>query len=111
MVYSPRFILYVAVKNYLTEEQLEKLRTDIAKKSVRGDKTFLGVIKKHFDMELFRTKPFIWQDIWLYNYLMYDVKTIKFPKVGLITKYEREIILPQKKILEQAKEILTVLNT
>lgn len=110
MVYSPRFILYVAVKNYLTEEQLDDLRTDISKKGVKGDKTFLNVIKKHFDIELFRTKPFIWQDIWLYNYLMYDVKTIKFPRVGLIAKYEKEIVLPQKKILEQAKEILNFIN-
>jgi len=107
MVYQPRLILYLAVKNYLTEEQFENLKTDIAEKGTKRDMSFLKVIKKHFDIELFRIKPYIWQDIWLYNYLLYEVKN-KFIRKGLIAKYEREIFLPQQKILEEAKKILGI---
>lgn len=108
MVNSPRLVLFLAVSNYLTSEQVEKLKYDIAQKGVRGDLTFLKTLKKHFDFELFRSKPFVWQDIWLYNYITYDVKT-KFPRIGLVARYDREIIVPQTKILERAKEIMGLL--
>jgi len=33
-----------------------------------------------------KTKPFIWQDIWLYNYLTYDIDKNLKPK-PLLKKY------------------------
>jgi hypothetical protein len=108
MVYPPKLILYLAIKNYLADKEFEEFKTEIVQKSVRGDLTFLKALKKHFDIELFLTKPYIWQDIWLYNYLTYEVKT-KLIRKGLIAKYEREIILPQQKLLDEAKDILGIL--
>ena len=55
-------------------------------------KSFLTRLIKNFDVELFKTSPLIWQDIWLYNYIKYDVGD-KLPKSGLIAKYEREAIV------------------
>jgi len=46
--------------------------------------------------------PFIWQDIWIYNYLAYEAK-IKLKKNGLIEKYEREIIPVEKQFQEIKK--------
>ena len=108
MINLPRLVLFLAVSNYLSIEQVEKLKYDIAQKGVKGDLNFIKTLKKHFDFELFRSNPFVWQDIWLYNYITYDVKT-KFPRVGLIAKYDREIIVPQSKIIERAKEIIGLL--
>ncbi|WP_152266821.1 hypothetical protein [Agriterribacter humi] len=110
MKFSPQVIIYVAVKNYLTEDQAEVLKNELAKKKVMGDKIFMDTIKKHFDIEFFRTKPFIWQDIWLYNYLIYELRNTKMPKRGLIAKYEKEIIIPQEEVLEEARELVVKLN-
>jgi hypothetical protein len=116
--YTPRLILYLAVKNYLTDEQFDKLVSHITEKSKRSDLEFINIIKKHFDIELFNSKPYIWQDIWLYNYLMYEVtiqdkegkiKT-KLKRTVILDKYEDEILIPQNKILSEAKEIIGILN-
>lgn len=95
MKHPPRLIIYAAVKKYLTEEQVEQFRNDIAKGKLTQDRRFITEIKKQFDLETLRNKPMIPEDIWIYNYIIYEVKT-KFPRSGLIAKYEREIFLPME---------------
>lgn len=108
MQFPTRFVLYVAVQNYLTVEKSKELLTDLGRRKL-GDKEFINTIKKHFDIELFRTKPFIWQDIWIYNYLMYEATT-RLVRSKLINRYSKEIITPQKFAIDEVKNILAQLN-
>lgn len=78
------------------DEKLAKLRE--LYKSANSD-------KRHFDIERFRTNPVIWQDIWLYNYITYDVKG-SFPRNRLIADYDRCILIPTIKITNEMKAVL-----
>ena len=109
MTYSPRFIIYLAVINYLDEEKVTSLKKDLGESNLKQDRRFLSIIRKHFDFEQFKDKSYIWQDIWLYNYLQYEIKS-KLHRKGLVAKYKREIILPQKKLLDKANEIMKNVN-
>ncbi|MFZ4413810.1 MAG: hypothetical protein ACOYOV_12060 [Bacteroidales bacterium] len=109
MIYTPRFIIFSAVINYLSEEQIVKLKNDLGKSDLKQDRRFLSIIKKHFDTNLLKDKSYIWQDIWLYNYLKYDVKS-RFPRKGVIAKYEKEITIPFVKITKEVYDIIGILN-
>ena len=122
MVLLPRIIIFHAVSNYLTTEQCEAFKTDLIKYVKLTDKQFVKVLERHFDVRFFRDKPIIGEDIWLFNYLMYgnkksdDFNLLKsgeeialrgsFIKKGLIVKYEKQIILPQLRLLDEAVNIL-----
>lgn len=122
MIYLPRTILLFAAQNYLNKEQMEILHKDLCRYKKITDRLFLRSLGKYFDFRWFRDKPFIPEDIWLFNYLMYETKkpdnfnpldfgnTIalkgRLLKIGLIAKYERKIILPQLNLLFEAKMIL-----
>jgi len=54
-----------------------------------------------------KDKPYIWQDIWIYNYFKYDYEGSKFARKGLLARYEREIVLPSEKYY---KELSLILN-
>ncbi len=110
MHYPPQLIIYLAVSNYLTEEQMLLLKNDLSKRTNRTNNNFLQVLAKHFDIENFLTKPYIWQDIWIYNHIMYDRSKSWARKNGLLAKYEQEILLPQKDILNKAKHVLSQLD-
>jgi len=97
MKYSPRIIIFTAVSRYLSKEDIEKIKFELANENVKQDRKFLTVIKRYFDFNLMKDKAYIWQDIWIYNYLEYEI-TSKFKRSGLIAKYEREIIIPSKKV-------------
>ncbi len=109
MKYTPRLIIYLVIINYLSVDQIESLKKELGSSSLKQDRKFVRIIKAHFDIEQFSTKPFIWQDIWIYNYLQYEVKS-KLPRNGLIAKYEKEIILPMNLVLNEFKEIVAILN-
>jgi len=106
--FPTRYVIYIAIQNYLDEAQIKNLREQLGRRRL-GDKEFINTIRKHIDIELLRTKPFIWQDIWIYNYLMYDFKT-KFVRNKLINNYIKEIIVPQKHALEEIKKFINTLN-
>lgn len=98
-----RFVIYAAVQNYLNNSQLELLKKDLGDRLLNNS-AFIKIIQKHFDIERLRTQPFIWQDIWIYNYLMYDMK--KSRRV-LINKYVKEVIEPQQRAYKQLRELLS----
>jgi hypothetical protein len=103
--HSPRYIIFWAVSNYLSESEMEALIHDFIKGPVHHCPRFLPTIAKHFDIERFRTHPVIWQDIWLYNYIMYDVKG-RFPRNRLIAEYDKRILIPSIKVTNAMKSIL-----
>lgn len=105
MKYSPRSIIFTAVSRYISKEDVEKIKFELANENVKQDRKFLTVIKRYFDFNLMKDKPYIWQDIWVYNYLEYEIVS-KFKRNGLIAKYEREIIIPCEKVYSQFLELL-----
>lgn len=125
MVLTPRKIIYLAVSNYLTPEISDALFDEISKRHPLTDNSFLKIVGKYFDFNLLKDRPFIKEDIWIFNYLMYQVKKNddfnplrsgeeislkgRLPKKALIVKYENQIILPQYKLLESAHKILKYL--
>jgi hypothetical protein len=118
---SPKKIIFLAVSNYLSAEENEKILKELSELKRMGDVTFLKIISSYFDFNRFKDKPFIKEDIWLYNYLMYEIVKKdnfnllkigeeislkgKLPKKGLIKKYEEEILLPQKKYIDASGKI------
>ncbi len=108
--HNAQLIIFLAVCNYLTEEQIFALKSELSTSPKRSNQYFLTILKKHFDIEMFLKKPFIWQDVWIYNHIMYDSGKSWSRKNGLLAKYEREILLPQKKLLETANKLLNQLD-
>jgi hypothetical protein len=124
MILLPKQIIFVAVSNNLTNDVIELLKNEfITHKSLYPQK-FILIISKYFDFTLLRDKPLIPEDIWLYNYLMYDnrkkhkisfepIENIKiegsFRRSPLIKKYEKQVIIPQLQALKQAGLILNSL--
>ena len=51
----------------------------------------------NFDVEIFKDKPILPEDIWLYNYIKYEITNRSIPKSGLIALYERKIFIENKK--------------
>jgi hypothetical protein len=105
MTYTPRFIIYLAVVKYLNKDQIEDLKKELGESGLKQDRKFLSIIKKYFDFEVFKDKPMLWQDIWIYNYLRYEVK-LRLPRRGLIAKYEKEVIIPFKMFLAELNELM-----
>ena len=122
MKLTPKHIIYIAVSNYISSEEADKIKMEIAKYKRLSDLKFIRIIETYFNFNMLRDKPVIPEDIWLFNYLMYDNKKaddhklfeigekINFKgrllKKGLIIKYENKIIMPQLKALERANKIL-----
>lgn len=86
MLYPPKYVLFFAASRILSPEARKALIDDFAKEKPVLTPKFMSVLKRHFDFELLKTKPFIWQDIWLYNYLIYEVEGKLKPK-PLLKKY------------------------
>jgi hypothetical protein len=106
MKYSPRLIIFCAVSRYLNDVTYAKVLDQIGEEFPKQDRKFLSILKRHFNFELMKDKPYIWQDIWIYNYLKYEYKDHKFSRSGLLAKYEREIVIPSEKSFKELSLIL-----
>jgi hypothetical protein len=109
MKHSPRNIIFCAVSKYLDDKTYAKIIYQIGKEFPKQDRAFISIIKQHFDFDLMKDKPVIWQDIWIYNYLKYDWDNQKFKRSArLLVKYEKEIIMPSEKAFKELKMVLGV---
>jgi hypothetical protein len=122
MILTPKHIIFIAVSNYLTVKQAANLKNDLLPYKRLTDMNFIRVTEKYFDFTSLRDKPFVPEDIWLFNYLMYENKQKenqklyeigekinfkgKLLKKGLLIRYENKIIMPQVKALQSANMIL-----
>jgi hypothetical protein len=104
MRYPKLFIIYACIQNYLTVEKAHELKDELSRHRGVGPTRLKKILPKYLDIELLRSKPFIWQDIWIYNYLMYEAKEKMIPS-KLITRYGKEIITPQRKIFAEAMSV------
>jgi hypothetical protein len=103
-----------------------ELKNEISRYNRLPDLKFIKILEKYFDFKILRDSPVIPEDIWLFNYLMYENKRkddqklfeiggkINFKgrllKKGLIVKYENRIILPQLRALQGANMIISNLS-
>jgi hypothetical protein len=103
---QPRLIILKMLEFYLPKETVEKIKKETYSHETR-DTTFIKIVSQHFDFETLRTSPKHWQDIWVYNYLMYETKKSNYlkshpfeignaidfagrlPRKGLIIKYRK----------------------
>lgn len=110
MKYSPRNIIFCAISRYLDDKTYSKVLDQIGKEFPKQDRKFLAILKRHFDFELMKDKPYFWQDIWIYNYLKYDYDGHKLPRSGLIANYEKEIVVPSEEAFKELELILGINN-
>ena len=96
MKFTPRVIILYAVSHYLNEAEFKNILLELKNENVKQNRKFLVVVKRHFDTDKFKDAPFIWQDIWLYNYLEYEIKS-RWSRTGLVERYETQIVLPNEK--------------
>lgn len=122
MILTPKHIIFIAVSNYLTTEQAANLKNELLPYKRLTDMNFIRLTEKYFDFTTLRDKPIIPEDIWIFNYLMYENKQKenqklfeigekinfkgKLLKKGLLFKYETKIIMPQLKALQSTNMIL-----
>ena len=86
---SPLYIIYTQACKYLSEHEVKELSDKISKGTDRHGKIFLRIFLKNFDIEVFKNKPLIPEDIWLYNYIKYEITKKSIPRSGLIKLYEK----------------------
>lgn len=80
-----------------------KFKKALAKRNPEQNRAFVTLIKKYFELERLRDKPMAWQDIWVYNYFLYDMRS---HRIGLIAKYEKQVNLPVEKHFKEVCKIL-----
>jgi hypothetical protein len=121
----PKHVVLLAICNYLTDLEVKEVYQILGSKKRWEGKSLLLLLNKYLDFECLRIKPFIPQDIWVYNYLFFECnKTINpfnkgfqlhkmsfsFKRTKLISQYEKEIITPQIDALLEARRIVRNLH-
>ena len=122
MVLTPKHIIFIAVSNYLSPVQCNELKNEFIRYKRLSGAKFIQIIEKYFDFKTLRDKAHIPEDIWLFNYLMYDNAknnhtrifeigdkiniSGSFKKTKLIKQYEKKIIIPQLQALQEANMII-----
>lgn len=85
-------LLLKVIKRYLTSAEYKEFMKELMDHKRITNPIFVEVMKKHFDIERWRTAPFIWQDVWLYNYFQYEFKG-RIGMTGLLKKYAEVVFL------------------
>lgn len=89
MIGHPRYVLLEAICRYLDCDAKNALLKTLAKEQPKQDRKFLSILQEHFDINKFKDDAVYPEDIWLYNYLQYEVKN-KLLRKGLIIKYSNK---------------------
>ncbi len=88
MKFPVKYVLFFAAYRILSPIEREALIEDFAREKPVNLPKFMAVLNRHFEILWLKDKPFIWQDIWLYNYLAYESNGILRPK-PLFRKYHK----------------------
>gem|GEM_PF-1883652 len=92
-------VLYHALVKYLDHKKLIRFKAMLEKKRPKQIRAFVTIFRRYFDLETLRFCPIIWQDIWIYNYIVYDMKS---KNNRLLKEYNKEVIRPMEKLFNQA---------
>jgi hypothetical protein len=96
MQYPPVYIIFAQACKYLPLEEETILINKLYKLNKFYGRPFLKILLKNFDIEVFKDNPIIPEDIWLYNYIKYEITSKTIPRTGLIAKYEKKVFLKNK---------------
>ena len=94
MKYSPRYVIYLAIINYLRKDQIACFNYELQHTEIDKSQQFLAVVDHYFDINLFKNNPRVRQDVWIHDYLQQGF-TSAFTKKGLLAKYGQEVLLPK----------------
>jgi hypothetical protein len=61
--HSPRHIIFYAISKYLDDNTYKSVLDQLGREFPKQDRKFLSILKQHFNLELIKDKPLIWQDI------------------------------------------------
>lgn len=109
MEHSPRLVVLLALLRYMTPEDVERMKTDLAKLKTVTDRLLVDRFRKYLDIERLRTTPLVPEDIMVYNYLQYEFKG-KFTKIKLLAKYEREVMRDEIAAITELRSMMRSLN-
>jgi len=104
MKYDTNYIILKQCLRYLNEEDQIKLKKKLVNLNVKH-KSFLNCLIRNFDIEKLKVNPLIWQDIWIYNFIKYDVDP-GLKNRRLIDKYEKYIFIDNDKEFFSFKDII-----
>ncbi|MFK7059732.1 hypothetical protein V3Q90_06300 [Flavobacterium oreochromis] len=90
MKLAPITIIKMRVFDYLSVEEQNVLISKFPKSKSRRKE--LNTILKHFDIEVFLKSPKMEEDIWLYNYIKYEITKTSIPRTKLIARYETKYL-------------------
>ncbi|MDT0648106.1 hypothetical protein RM545_15535 [Zunongwangia sp. F260] len=93
MKYPPVYIIFTQACKYLSREEEQKLIDKLSQLKELKGRPYLNILLKNFDIKVFKDAPLVPEDIWLYNYIKYEITSKTIPRKGLIAKYERKVFL------------------
>ena len=121
----PKQIIFIAVAKYLSDEELSSLINEYRDYVRLTGPRFIQITKKYFDFERLRLAPIIAEDIWIYNYLMYETKRREdskitdignvldpvgtLPNTPLIKQYASKVVKPNLQKYKDEGLILRIL--
>ncbi len=90
--YPDHYILFYCFCSYMDDSQLNEFKKIIGKwKTINiREKTLVNNLTSFVPLETLKDNPLRWQDIWIYNYILYDMPR----KKRLLWKYAKEVIGP-----------------
>jgi hypothetical protein len=89
---APKLVVLWALLRYIDPALRKLLLQDMRSRKRLSDIQLLDHVKQAVDIERLRTEALQWQDIWVYNYLLYEFKG-KFNRSLLLGRYHREVFL------------------
>lgn len=105
----PRFVVMLVLFTYMNGDEVERMKSDLAKLKRVTDAILVDRFKKYMDIERLIKQPLLPQDAMVYNYIQYEF-TGKFRKTKLLARYEREMLLGRPKVMDEMRQVLNALN-
>lgn len=90
---SPLYIIYIQACKYLSENEVKVLSDKLSKGTDKQGRMFIRIFLQNFNIEIFKDKPLIPEDTWLYNYIKYEITEKSIPRSGFIKLYEKTFFL------------------
>jgi hypothetical protein len=106
---SPRLVVMLALLKYMKSEEIERMKTDLAKLKRVTDRLLVDRFRKYLDIDRLRTSPMLAEDIMVYNYLQYEFKGT-FAKTKLLAQYNREVMRDQIAAITELRAMMKHIN-
>jgi hypothetical protein len=92
MKLHPNHVCYKVFRRYMSPSEKADFDKLIIQFKNTRHKYYFNAMIKHFDIEKLRKQPLIWQDIWLYNYIIFETSE-RLRRDGMFKMYVREAFI------------------